>query len=36
VERARRIAMWNTAMDEYNYASRLWSRFVADVNRKMR
>ena len=31
VERARRIAVWNTAMDEYNYASRLWSRFVADV-----
>ena len=36
VERARRIAVWNTAMDEYNYASRLWSRFVADVNRRAR
>jgi putative spermidine/putrescine transport system substrate-binding protein len=34
VERARRIAVWNTVMDEYNYASRLWSRFVADVGRR--
>jgi putative spermidine/putrescine transport system substrate-binding protein len=32
LERARRIAIWNTVMDEHNYASRLWSRFVAEVN----
>jgi putative spermidine/putrescine transport system substrate-binding protein len=34
VARARRIALWNTVMEEYNYASRLWSRFVADVSRR--
>jgi putative spermidine/putrescine transport system substrate-binding protein len=34
VERARRIAIWNTVMDEHNYASRLWSRFVAEVGRR--
>jgi putative spermidine/putrescine transport system substrate-binding protein len=32
LERARRIAIWNTVMDEHNYASRLWARFVAEVN----
>lgn len=31
LERARRIALWNTVMDEHNYASRLWARFVAEV-----
>ncbi len=36
LERARRIAVWNTVMDEHNYASRLWSRFVADVNGRTR
>ena len=35
-ERARRIAVWNTVMDEHNYASRLWARFVADVARRGR
>ena len=34
VERARRIAIWNTVMDEHNYASRLWARFVAEVGRR--
>jgi putative spermidine/putrescine transport system substrate-binding protein len=32
VERARRISLWNTVMDEYNYTTRAWSRFVAEVN----
>jgi putative spermidine/putrescine transport system substrate-binding protein len=27
-ERASRIAIWNTVMDEYNYAARAWERFV--------
>ena len=36
LERARRIAVWNTVMDEHNYASRLWARFVADVRRRSR
>lgn len=36
LERARRIALWNTVMDEHNYASRLWSRFVAEVNGRAR
>ena len=30
-ERANRIAVWNTAMDEHNYASRAWERFVIGV-----
>jgi putative spermidine/putrescine transport system substrate-binding protein len=30
-ERASRIAVWNTAMDEHNYASRAWERFVQRV-----
>jgi putative spermidine/putrescine transport system substrate-binding protein len=30
-ERAGRIAVWNTAMDEHNYASRAWQRFVQQV-----
>lgn len=30
-ERAGRIAVWNTAMDEHNYASRAWERFVQQV-----
>jgi putative spermidine/putrescine transport system substrate-binding protein len=36
LERARRIAVWNTVMDEFNYASRLWTRFVADVKARAR
>lgn len=28
-ERVSRIAMWNTVMDEYNYAARAWQRFIA-------
>lgn len=30
-ERARRILIWNTVMDEYNYAARAWDRFVRRV-----
>lgn len=30
-DRANRIAVWNTAMDEHNYAARAWERFVAGV-----
>ncbi len=30
-ERANRIAVWNTVMDEHNYAARAWSRFAARV-----
>lgn len=30
-DRAGRIAVWNTAMDEHNYASRAWERFVQHV-----
>jgi putative spermidine/putrescine transport system substrate-binding protein len=36
LERARRIALWNTVMDEHNYATRAWARFVAAVNGKAR
>jgi putative spermidine/putrescine transport system substrate-binding protein len=36
LERARRIALWNTVMDEHNYATRAWIRFVAEVNGKSR
>ena len=32
IERASRIAVWNTVMDEYNYATRAWSRFIARVH----
>lgn len=35
-ERARRIALWNTVMDEHNYATRAWARFVAAVNERSR
>lgn len=31
-ERASRIAVWNTVMEEYNYAARAWDRFVRRVN----
>ncbi len=31
-ERASRIAIWNTVMDEYNYAARAWERFIKLVN----
>ncbi|MEQ6249521.1 signal peptide prediction [Sulfitobacter sp. HNIBRBA3233] len=31
-ERVSRIALWNTVMDEYNYATRVWKRFIARVN----
>lgn len=30
-ERANRIAVWNTTMDEHNYAARAWERFAAKV-----
>ena len=30
-DRANRIAVWNTVMDEHNYAARAWSRFVDRV-----
>jgi len=36
LERARRIALWNTVMDEHNYATRAWTRFVSGVNGKAR
>jgi putative spermidine/putrescine transport system substrate-binding protein len=32
-DRANRIAVWNTVMDEHNYAARAWSRFVDRVKR---
>lgn len=31
-DRANRIAVWNTVMEEYNYAARAWARFVRRVN----
>ena len=31
LERASHIAVWNTAMDEHNYAARAWERFAAKV-----
>ena len=31
-DRASRIAIWNTVMDEYNYAARAWDRFIQRVN----
>ncbi len=30
-DRANRIAVWNTVMDEHNYAARSWARFVSRV-----
>lgn len=30
-DRVNRIAVWNTAMDEHNYAARAWEQFVAAV-----
>ena len=30
-ERASRIAIWNTVMDEYNYATRAWDRFIRRI-----
>ena len=30
-ERASHIAIWNTVMDEYNYATRAWDRFIQRV-----
>lgn len=30
-ERVSRIALWNTVMDEYNYAARAWKRFFAKL-----
>jgi len=32
-ERANRIAVWNTTMDEHNYAARAWDRFASSVRR---
>ena len=31
-DRANRIAVWNTVMEEYNYAARAWDRFIRRVN----
>lgn len=31
-ERSSRIAIWNTVMDEYNYAARAWERFIRRVH----
>ncbi len=36
LERARRISLWNTVMDEYNYTTRAWTRFVTEVNETSR
>lgn len=30
-ERVSRIALWNTVMDEYNYAARAWNRFITSL-----
>ena len=30
-DRARRIVIWNTVMDDYNYAARAWDRFMRRV-----
>jgi putative spermidine/putrescine transport system substrate-binding protein len=35
-DRANRIAVWNTVMEEYNYAARAWDRFVRRVNEAQR
>lgn len=32
LDRTRHIAIWNTVMDEYNYAARAWDRFVRRIN----
>lgn len=32
LERVSRIAVWNTVMEEYNYAARAWDHFVRRVN----
>ncbi len=32
LERSSRIAVWNTVMEEYNYAARAWDRFARRVN----
>jgi putative spermidine/putrescine transport system substrate-binding protein len=34
-ERAGRIAIWNTVMDEYNYAARAWDRFIRRIQDDM-
>jgi putative spermidine/putrescine transport system substrate-binding protein len=31
-DRANHIALWNTVMEEYNYAARAWDRFIRRVN----
>lgn len=36
LDRANRIAVWNTVMEEYNYAARAWDRFVRRVNEVQR
>jgi putative spermidine/putrescine transport system substrate-binding protein len=33
-DRARQIVIWNTVMDEYNYAARAWDRFVRRVQER--
>lgn len=32
MERSSKIAVWNSVMDEYNYAARAWDHFVRRVN----
>jgi len=32
LERTSRIAVWNTVMEEYNYAARAWGRFIRRIN----
>lgn len=31
-ERASRVAVWNTVIDEYNYAARAWRKFVRSID----
>jgi len=34
LDRVSRIAVWNTVMDEYNYAARAWNRFISSLNKE--
>lgn len=31
-DKAKRIAVWNSVIDEYNFATRAWNRFIRDIN----
>ena len=35
-DRMGHVSVWNTVMDEHNYVTRAWTRFVSDVNGKSR